>query len=208
MDILQVLADATRSAIGPVAAVYALAAIGLNMHFGYTGLLNFGQVGFMLVGGYGVAVSVSTFGLPLGVGFLIGIASAVALALVLGLPTLRLRADYLAITTIAVAEVARLIYRAEFLRDITGGVYGLQSFSTAFCQWNPFPSGTYGFGWLSFSARDLWVMTVTWGLVLVGSAVMWLLIHSPWGGSSKASAKTKTRSAASARTSSSTRCRA
>ncbi|GAB7099332.1 branched-chain amino acid ABC transporter permease [Thermobifida fusca] len=181
MDILQVLADATRSAIGPVAAVYALAAIGLNMHFGYTGLLNFGQVGFMLVGGYGVAVSVSTFGLPLGVGFLIGIASAVALALVLGLPTLRLRADYLAITTIAVAEVARLIYRAEFLRDITGGVYGLQSFSTAFYQWNPFPSGTYGFGWLSFSARDLWVMTVTWGLVLVGSAVMWLLIHSPWG---------------------------
>lgn len=144
MDILQVLADATRSAIGPVAAVYALAAIGLNMHFGYTGLLNFGQVGFMLVGGYGVAVSVSTFGLPLGVGFLIGIASAVALALVLGLPTLRLRADYLAITTIAVAEVARLIYRAEFLRDITGGVYGLQSFSTAFYQWNPFPSGTYG----------------------------------------------------------------
>ncbi len=181
MDILQVLADATRSAIGPVAAVYALAAIGLNMHFGYTGLLNFGQVGFMLVGGYGVAVSVSTFGLPLWAGILVGIACAVALALLLGVPTLRLRADYLAITTIAAAEVARLVYRAEFLRDITGGVYGLQGFAGGFYDLNPFPSGRYGFGWLAFNARDLWMMTVAWGLVLLASVLMWLLVHSPWG---------------------------
>ena len=50
MDVLAILGDASRAAIGPEAAIYALAAIGLNMHFGYTGLLNFGQVGFMLVG--------------------------------------------------------------------------------------------------------------------------------------------------------------
>ncbi|MGA0831049.1 MAG: ABC transporter permease subunit, partial [Nitriliruptoraceae bacterium] len=45
-----VLFDALRAAIGPTAAAYALLAVGLNLHFGYTGLLNFGQVGFMLVG--------------------------------------------------------------------------------------------------------------------------------------------------------------
>src|SRR5690606_25918826 len=163
------------------AAAYALAAIGLNMHFGYTGLLNFGQVGFMLVGGYGVAVSVRTFDLPLWAGFLVGIACAVVLALLLGVSTLRLRADYLAITTIAVAEVARLVYRAEFLRDVTGGVYGLQGFAGSFYDWNPFPAGSYGFGWFSFGARDLWMMTVTWGLVLLCSVLMWLLVHSPWG---------------------------
>ena len=103
MDILVILGDASRAAIGPEAAIYALAAIGLNMHFGYTGLLNFGQVGFMLVGAYGVAVAVTTFSAPLWAGVLIGIALAIALALLLGIPTLRLRADYLAITTIAAA---------------------------------------------------------------------------------------------------------
>ncbi len=42
------------AAVGRDAIIYALAAIGLNVHFGYTGLLNFGQVGFMAIGGYGV----------------------------------------------------------------------------------------------------------------------------------------------------------
>ncbi|RCV51675.1 branched-chain amino acid ABC transporter permease [Marinitenerispora sediminis] len=181
MDFLYILATAIETAIGPIAAVYALAAIGLNLHFGYTGLLNFGQVGFMLVGGYGVAVSVSTFGLPLWAGVLASIGCAVLLALLLGIPTLRLRADYLSICTIAVAEVARLVYRAEFARDVTGGVYGLQGFASAFYDANPFPRGDYGIGDISFSARDLWMMIAAWGLVLVASVVMWLLIHSPWG---------------------------
>ncbi|MFF7892566.1 hypothetical protein ACFZDI_11825 [Streptomyces sp. NPDC007907] len=70
----------------------------MNLHFGYTGLLNFGQVGFMLVGGYGLAITVSTYGGPMWLGVLGGIACAIVLALLLGLPTLRLRADYLAIT--------------------------------------------------------------------------------------------------------------
>ncbi|GAA3727167.1 branched-chain amino acid transport system permease protein [Spinactinospora alkalitolerans] len=180
MDFIFILTTALETAIGPIAAVYALAAIGLNMHFGYTGLLNFGQVGFMLVGAYGVAVSVTTFDLPLWVGFLAGIGCAVVLALLLGIPTLRLRTDYLAISTIAVAEVARLVYRASFAQDITGGVYGLQGFADGFYALSPF-SGTYGIGGVSFSSRDMWLMTVTWGLVVLASLVMWMLIHSPWG---------------------------
>ncbi len=84
------------------------------MHFGYTGLLNFGQVGFMAIGGYGVAISVLEWGLPLGVGVLVGMGAATGLALLLGLPTLRLRADYLAIVTIAAGEIFRLmVERAE-----------------------------------------------------------------------------------------------
>src|SRR5699024_1817787 len=103
MDILMILAESARSAVGPVAAIYALAAVGLNLHFGYTGLLNFGQVGFMLVGAYGVGISVGVFGLPVLVGFAVSLACALVLALLLGIPTLRLRADYLAISTIATA---------------------------------------------------------------------------------------------------------
>ena len=74
------------------------------MHFGYTGLLNFGQIAFAMLGGFGIAISVSQWGLPFWVGVLVGVAAAVVLALLLGLPTLRLRADYLAIVTIATAE--------------------------------------------------------------------------------------------------------
>jgi ABC-type branched-subunit amino acid transport system permease subunit len=123
-----ILVDALRTATGPTAASYALLAIGLNMHFGYTGLLNFGQAGFMLVGAYGVAITVSTFGGPLWLGVLVGLLGAVLLALLLGVPTLRLRADYLAITTIAAAEILRLLFRSTGAEPITGGVFGLRQF--------------------------------------------------------------------------------
>lgn len=180
MDIFGIFTASLESAIGPVAAIYALAAIGLNMHFGYTGLLNFGQVGFMLVGAYGVAISVSTFGLPLWVGFLGTLACSAVLALLLGVPTLRLRADYLAICTIAVAEVARLLYRAPFARDLTGGVYGRQGFGDGFMALNPFSDGL-DLGFMSFRSSELWVMVCAWAVVAVVSVLMWLLIHSPWG---------------------------
>ena len=127
MDFEAIFGSALRSALGPQAAVYALLAIGLNVHYGFTGLLNFGQVGFMLVGAYGVGISVATFGLPLWVGVLVGLLAGVVLALILGAPTLRLRADYFAITTIAVAEVLRLLVRSSPARPLTGGPFGLQS---------------------------------------------------------------------------------
>ena len=50
VELDKVLSDGLRAAVGVPAAAYALAAIGLNLQYGYTGLLNFGQVGFLLVG--------------------------------------------------------------------------------------------------------------------------------------------------------------
>ena len=63
MDWHSIFSQALQQGLGPVAAVYCLAAIGLNVHFGYTGLLNFGQAGFMAVGGYAVSSFVATWGL-------------------------------------------------------------------------------------------------------------------------------------------------
>ncbi|AVZ75974.1 branched-chain amino acid ABC transporter permease [Streptomyces lunaelactis] len=181
MDFDVILSDALRSGIGPIAAIYVIAAMGLNLHFGYTGLLNFGQVGFMLVGGYGLAITVVTWGGSMWLGVLVGLASAVVLALLLGLPTLRLRADYLAITTIAAGETLRLFYRSSWAEPTTGGVFGLQRFANDFYDLNPIPRGTYGFWTVEFSARDLWVMIVAWGLVVIVGVLLALLIHSPWG---------------------------
>ena len=81
MDLMNFLWTIARAAVSPESAVLALAAIGLNMHYGYTGLLNFGQAGFMMIGAYGLAIAVVSFGLPFGLGLL--------LALVLSPPSWR-----------------------------------------------------------------------------------------------------------------------
>lgn len=178
---MDVLLDAIRAAIGPEAAIYALAAVGLNLHFGYTGLLNFGQVGFLLVGAYGVSITVATFGLSFAVGVLVSLVGAILYALVLGIPTMRLRADYLAITTLAGGEVMRLLFRSEATEDVTGGVFGLTRFADTFYNLNPIGDGRYGFGPLIFSNRTLWVMIVAWVAAVVAALLVFALARSPWG---------------------------
>ena len=181
MDWGNIISNALRAFVGLDTIIYALAAIGLNVHFGYTGLLNFGQAAFLGVGAYGIAISVAIAGLPFGVGVIAGIVGAVLLALVLGIPTLRLRADYLAIVTIAAAEIFRLIVRSASLRDQTGGTNGLSAFSGGFYDLNPFPEGTYGVGPFTFSERNWWVLLVGWTLVVLASLAVFLLMRSPWG---------------------------
>ena len=169
-----------RSLVGQEAIVYALAAIGLNVQFGYTGLLNFGQAAFAAVAGFGLASTVTTFGLPFWLGIIVGLAAALALAMLLGIPTLRLRADYLAIVTIAASEILRLTFRSSSLRGTFGGAEGLSGFSTAFFELNPYDDRV-GFGPWTYSSRVGWVLTVGWILVLLSCLVVWALMRSPWG---------------------------
>ncbi|CAN5706175.1 branched-chain amino acid ABC transporter permease [soil metagenome] len=181
MDWGTVIGNCLRAAIGPEAAIYALFVVGLNLHYGYTGLLNFGHVGFMLMGSYGLSVSVATFDLSYWVGVPIGLAMAVALALAMGLPTLRLRADYFAITTIATAEILRFAVRSSSAVDLTGGPFGLQEVAGSFFALNPIPDGRYGNGTFVFSERTLWVMLVVWALALLATVLLARLVASPWG---------------------------
>jgi neutral amino acid transport system permease protein len=180
VDLVKILTDSLRAAVGVPAAAYALAAVGLNVHFGYTGLLNFGQVAFMMVGAYGTAVTVKEGG-PLWLGLLVGIGLAVLLGLLLGIPTLRLRSDYLAIVTIATAEILRYVIRSNALEPLTGGVFGIQQFADPFYALNPIPAGRYGFGSFNFSNRQLWVILVGWLAVAVAVLLLAVLLRSPWG---------------------------
>ncbi|MFI6319091.1 branched-chain amino acid ABC transporter permease [Nonomuraea sp. NPDC050556] len=182
MDWFLVISRALEAGIGTEAVIYALAAIGLNVQFGYTGLLNFGQAGFLAIGAYAIAVTVSTFGLPFFLGVGIGIVLSVLMALLLGIPTLRLRADYLAIVTIAAAEIIRMIVRSVALEETLGGTDGLQAFSDSFYALNPYSPGAYGLGELiSFDHRTMWVLTVGWVFVVLISFVLYLVMKSPWG---------------------------
>ncbi len=181
MDWSVILTNALQASVGLETVVFALAAIGLNVHFGYTGLLNFGQAGFLAVAGYGLAVCVTTLELPTLVGVAVGLAGAVVLALLLGAPTLRLRADYLAIVTIAAAEIVRLLLRSVTLAEYTGGSDGLGQFSAGFYSINPFSQGRYGLGPLDFNERQTWVLTVGWILVGLSCLLVFMLMRSPWG---------------------------
>jgi neutral amino acid transport system permease protein len=181
MDWGEILADASVAAIGPVAAAYALAAIGLNLQFGFTGLLNFGHVAFMLVGAYGLAITVDAGG-PFWLGLIVGVLAASGLGFVLGGPTLRLRADYLAIVTISVAEILRLVVRSGWAEPVTNGVFGFQRFAGDFFDINPFGANQrYGVGSFRFQGRQLWVMVVGWGMVVLAALLLRRLIRSPWG---------------------------
>ena len=181
MDFVSLFGDSIQQAIGPTAIVYALAAIGLNIQFGYTGLLNFGQAAFMAVGGYTMAAFVSTWGLSFWLGIVVGLGLTAVLALLLGIPTLRLRADYLAIVTIAAAEIVRQVVGSVSLKDWFGGQDGLQEFSDTFRSYNPFSDRIEVGTLVAWSANDAWVMLVGWTLVLLCCLMTWLLVRSPWG---------------------------
>jgi branched-chain amino acid transport system permease protein len=104
--------------------------------------------------------------------------------MLLGLPTLRLRADYLAIVTIASAELIRIVLGSVTLKELFGARDGLQAFADGFYSLNPFDGpfrlalGPVGVG---FSRNDTWVVTVGWSLVALSCLIVWALMRSPWG---------------------------
>ncbi len=181
MSWFDVLSGALEQAIGPQAIIYCLAAIGLNIHFGYTGLLNFGQAAFMMVGGYAVGSLVQTWDQNLWLSILVGLLAAVVLALVLGVPTLRLRADYLAIATIAAAEALRQILGAASLNDQFGGQDGRFGFTDTLRDLNPIPAGGVDLGIIAFRSYDFFIMIIGWVLIALLCLFIYLLMRSPWG---------------------------
>jgi len=188
MDVLQgILGDMLRVALQPGTAGVALAVIGLNIHFGFTGLLNMGQAGFMLLGAYGMAISIKE-GLPLVVAVLLGLLAAVAFALVLGIPTLKLRGDYLAIVTISAAEIIRYAGRLADLEDFTGAAQGIpvSRYMDPIRNLSFLPDGRWKVPGLplDYSTNGVdswWLRIVAWSLVALGVLIVWLLVRSPWG---------------------------
>ncbi len=182
MDWLKIIENTLRASIGVDAIYFAIAAIGLNIHFGYTGMLNFGQAAFMACGSYGLGMTAQYFGVGLWWGIPIGIVFVVILSLIVGIPTLRLRADYLAIVTIATAEIVRLFVRSVKFNKVFGGTEGISNFSRQYRELNPFePSKTYGIRPFLFTGYSIFTIFVGWILVGIFSLFTWQLMRSPWG---------------------------
>lgn len=182
MDWIKIIENTIRASIGVDAIYFAIAALGLNIHFGYTGMLNFGQAAFMACGSYGLGMTAQYFGVGLWWGIPIGIILVIILALIVGIPTLRLRADYLAIVTIATAEIVRLFVRSVKFNNIFGGTEGISNFSRQYRDLNPFnPSKTYGVRPFTYTGYSFFTIIIGWVLVGFFSLFVWQLMRSPWG---------------------------
>ena len=124
-------------------AIYAMLGLGLNLQWGFTGLINFGVAGFVAVGAYATVV-LSMTGLPLFVSMVAGGLVAAIFGLGLGIATLRLREDYLAIVTIGAAELVRLVVNNESLVDGKPGAIGINGFPLPLANFRPDIFTRYG----------------------------------------------------------------
>ncbi|MEH1967036.1 branched-chain amino acid ABC transporter permease [Nostoc sp.] len=111
-------------------ALFALFALGLNLQWGFTGLINFGHIAFMTIGAY-TTVLLSLKGVPLLISAVAGAIVAALLGLIIGFATLRLREDYLGIVTIGTGELIRLVVNNQELPvgdTWISGAFGVQSY--------------------------------------------------------------------------------
>lgn len=156
-----------------MAAVYAILALGLNLQWGYTGELNIGVAAFFAVGAYTAAIATTAsspnhlggFGWPFLAGLVAAMVVAGILALAVGLITLRLRSDYLAIATIGIAEIVRLVLKNEAW--LTNGVRGIPSIP------RPFAGG-------AGITDNVIFLLVLLAITAAVYATMQRLFHSPW----------------------------
>jgi branched-chain amino acid transport system permease protein len=165
--------------VGIIAGTYTLFALGLQLNVGFTGVINFGQAGFMAVGAYAMGILVVDAGWSFWLALPAAMAIAMTFGLVIGLPALRLRADYFAIATIAFAEIVRLI--AQNARELTGGNQGLFGFEETWAS----VSETIE-GWLETAGwadpEPLFpLLIVVWTIALLATLVLARAQRSPWG---------------------------
>lgn len=157
-----------------IAGIYALLSLGLHLQWGRTGLFNVGVSGFFAVGAYASALlttppaaqHVGGFGMPFAAGLAGATLLAGVLGLVVGVPTLRLKEDYLAIATIGIAETIRQVFANE--PRLAGGVQGLRDI----------PRPLRGAG---AAADNLAFLAI---VILAIAAAWWCLARagrSPWG---------------------------
>jgi branched-chain amino acid transport system permease protein len=173
------------TSVGILAGTYTILTLGLQLNVGYTGIINFGQAGFMAVGAYSMAIlttggpeaeeGLMSFWLALPLSVLI----TIAFGLLVGLPSLRLRADYFAIATIAFAEAVRLF--ALNARSLTGGNQGIFGFGT---EWDSISSTIEGWindvGW-SDPPTLFPLLIVVWVVAVILTFVVRRLQNTPWG---------------------------
>lgn len=136
--------------------MYAIMAIGLNIIVGKSGILDLGYVAFFAIGAYTHAIMSIYFGTGFWVNVVLGMAFAMLAGVVLGIPALRLRGDYLAIITLGFGEIVRIV---ALNMNVTGGAAGLAGI--------PAPPSFFGVEFVVDNPKPFYWMVLTMMLLLV-----------------------------------------
>lgn len=107
-------------------------ATGLNLIIGFSGQFSLGHAGFMAIGAYATGIILQTMPTTLGfvVSIIIGIVIAIIAAIIVGVPTLRLSGDYLAIATMGAAEIIRVVINNMKITNGAAGLFNIPQFAT------------------------------------------------------------------------------
>ncbi|MDD4321174.1 MAG: branched-chain amino acid ABC transporter permease, partial [Acidaminococcaceae bacterium] len=110
--------------------INVILSVSLNLINGYTGQFSIGHAGFLAVGAYTGAIITVKLGLPFELALVVGTLSSALLGFLIGLPTLRLNGDYLAIATLGLGEIIRIcILNIEYVGGASG-LMGIPRFTT------------------------------------------------------------------------------
>ena len=165
--------------VGIIAGTYTIFALGLQLNVGFTGIFNFGQAAFMAIGAYAMAILTTETAISFWLSLPLAVLIAIAFGLVVGLPSLRLRTDYLAIATIAAAEAIRLF--ALNARELTGGGQGTFGFSD---DWDSISETIEGWirdlGWADVPTLFP-LLIVVWTVAVLLMYVLSRIQDTPWG---------------------------
>ena len=177
--------------------MFGLMSLGLNVQWGYTGLINFSVAAFFGLGAYGAAIMTASNSPIAGgynpiFGLVLGLVLTAIVAVAIGIPTLRLRDDYLAIATLGLAEVVRKIIQNE--GQWTAGTQGLRGIPRFFEGWpvlSTLPETFPGLRVEAIPGRSVYLGTPFWrellnvSLVLTFMTAAYLVLRrahrSPWG---------------------------
>ncbi|MGE5689843.1 MAG: branched-chain amino acid ABC transporter permease [Pseudomonadota bacterium] len=169
--------------VGVVAGIYTILALGIQLEFGFAGLLNFGHVAFMAIGAYTMAILVVKEGLSTWLAAPLGVVAAGVFGVLLGLPTVRLRADYFAIVTIAFSEIVRYVATNE--DRLTGGSQGTINLAgtgraaSYNGQWEAFQGRVQDA--LHLGSKDVAMLVIVWVVAVALMAIVWAAVRTPWG---------------------------
>ncbi len=120
-----IVAPASAVDLGVYALIYGLAAIGLSLLMGLAGQVSLGHAAFFAVGAYSQAILVTKAGWPLLPAALVSVLAAMVVALLVGLPLLRLRGHFLALATLGLGIIVAVVVRELEVTGGTSGLYGI-----------------------------------------------------------------------------------
>lgn len=163
-----------------IAGIWSILSLSLNLQYGVAGLVNLGHVAFFMLGAYTSTILVVLFGWPIFFGVIAGAVAAALFGMLLALPAANLKEDYWAITTLAAAEIVRIIFLNTRLGSAyVGEAFGVSGIPRPLREW-------FEENGLTLADYNIFYMVLVLLVLLACLVFVRYIAASPFGRSAKA----------------------